>query len=103
MAKNNVEERLESIQERKEKLLKQERELKQKLKQRERKERTKRLVQTGAIFEKYFDCHSVEEAEQIARQFADYVKEKKVTKDDYILIKNRESDQTYESGQHQPV
>lgn len=41
-----------------------------------RKERTKRLIETGAIFEKYFDCHSVEEAEQIALQFGAMVKNK---------------------------
>ena len=39
-----------------------------------RKERTKRLIETGAIFEKYFECHSVEEAEQIANQFGEWIK-----------------------------
>lgn len=42
-----------------------------------RKERTKRLIETGAIFEKYFECHSVEEAEQIANQFGEWIKNKK--------------------------
>ncbi|MGR5992646.1 hypothetical protein ACT7C6_33040 [Bacillus paranthracis] len=35
------------------------------------------MIETGAIFEKYFDCHSVEEAEQIALQFGAMVKKTK--------------------------
>jgi hypothetical protein len=40
--------------------------IERRLKEKERKERTRRLIQVGAIFEKYFDIHSEEEAEQLA-------------------------------------
>ena len=36
------------------------------LKEKERKERTRRLIQIGAIFEKYFDIEGVDQAEKIA-------------------------------------
>lgn len=36
-------------------------------KQQERKERTRRLIQIGAIIEKYFDIHTVEEAEVLGQ------------------------------------
>ncbi|HLU20991.1 MAG TPA: hypothetical protein VKZ77_00745 [Bacillaceae bacterium] len=35
-------------------------------KEQERKERTRRLIQVGAIFEKYFNIVGIEEAEKIA-------------------------------------
>ncbi|WP_451541594.1 hypothetical protein, partial [Streptomyces sp. NPDC003631] len=36
------------------------------IQQKERKERTRRLIQVGAIFEKYFDIVGEEEAEKVA-------------------------------------
>ncbi len=36
-------------------------------KQQERKERTRRLIQMGAVIEKYFDIHTVEEAEALSQ------------------------------------
>lgn len=36
------------------------------IKQKERKERTRRLIQVGAIFEKYFDILGEDQAEKIA-------------------------------------
>ncbi len=35
-------------------------------KEKERKKRTRRLIQVGAIFEKYFEIEDVEEAEKMA-------------------------------------
>lgn len=43
----------------------------------ERKERTRRLIETGAIFEKYFEISSKEEALKIAKALSDLVKSKK--------------------------
>jgi hypothetical protein len=42
-------------------------------KEKERKERTRRLIQVGAIFEKYFEIQSEEEAEKIAKALQSYV------------------------------
>ncbi|MDQ0216865.1 hypothetical protein J2S13_003363 [Oikeobacillus pervagus] len=36
------------------------------MKEKERKERTRRLIQVGAIFEKYFEIEDVDQAEKIA-------------------------------------
>lgn len=41
----------------------------------ERKERTRRLIQYGAIFETYFTLTSLEEAEKVALRFSSEVKE----------------------------
>lgn len=40
--------------------------LEARLREKERKERTRRLIQVGAIFEKYFDIAGPDEAEKIA-------------------------------------
>lgn len=47
-----------------------------------RKERTRRLIQIGALAEKYFDLkhNSIEEVEEIFLQFSAYVKNKKLDK-----------------------
>jgi len=39
--------------------------------QKERKERTHRLIQVGAIFEKYLNITTVEQAEEIAKRIAE--------------------------------
>ena len=36
------------------------------MKEKERKERTRRLIQVGAIFEKYFEIEDIDQAEKIA-------------------------------------
>lgn len=45
--------------------------------QKERKARTKRLIEVGAIFEKYFDISSKEDAEIIAQKISGEVKRMK--------------------------
>lgn len=49
---------------------------------RKRKERTRRLIQKGALLEKYFDCDnlSIDETESLLKIFADYVNDKKPEK-----------------------
>ncbi|QIK52789.1 hypothetical protein G7058_11725 (plasmid) [Jeotgalibaca porci] len=48
----------------------------------ERKKRTRRLIQKGALLEKYFESEhlSVEETEELLKMFAEYVKGKKTPK-----------------------
>ena len=50
--------------------------------QKERKERTRRIIQKGALLENYFECEhlSVEETEELLKVFSDYVNEKKQEK-----------------------
>lgn len=44
-----------------------------------RKDRASRLIQTGALVEKYFDIHnlSIEEREKLFKMFADFIKANK--------------------------
>lgn len=50
--------------------------------QKERKERTRRLIQKGALLENYFECEhlSVKETEELLKVFSNYVNEKKQEK-----------------------
>ena len=50
--------------------------------QKERKERTRRLIQKGALLENYFECEhlSVKESEELLKVFSNYVNEKKQEK-----------------------
>ncbi|MBY0155452.1 hypothetical protein H0178_06570 [Cytobacillus firmus] len=52
------------------------------LSQRNRKKRTHRLIQIGALSEKYFDLYNsdIHEVEEIFSQFANYVKANKLDK-----------------------
>jgi len=61
----------------------------QNMNQKLRKERTRRLIQKGALVEKYFDMEnlSVEETEQVFKMVNAFVKEKK-----NIYLKNQSSD-----------
>ena len=47
------------------------------MKEKERKERTRRLIQVGAIFEKYFDISDVDQAEKIAFALKKHVENNK--------------------------
>ncbi|WP_139343269.1 hypothetical protein [Virgibacillus siamensis] len=51
-------------------------------KYKERKIRTRRLIQKGALLEKYFECEhlSVKDTEDLLQMFADYVNSKKLDK-----------------------
>lgn len=51
-------------------------------KYKERKIRTRRLIQKGALLEKYFECDhlSTEETEDLLQMFAGYVNKKKLDK-----------------------
>ena len=50
--------------------------------QKERKERTRKLIQKGALLENYFECEhlSVKETEELLKVFSNYVNEKKQEK-----------------------
>jgi len=50
--------------------------------QKERKERTRRLIQKGALLENYFECEqlSVAETEELLKMFSSYVNANKTIK-----------------------
>jgi hypothetical protein len=77
-----LEEKIKKHEEAKKELKKKQRQIKKEKEKREkekaRKLRTKRLIEIGALAEKYFDIqHGVEEAEVVFKQFADFVKKNK--------------------------
>lgn len=74
MVKKSEQEKLEEINKRMEQLKIQKQQIQAKLNQKERKERTRKLIQMGAVFEKWFELHSLEEAEDVARTFQQMVK-----------------------------
>ena len=47
------------------------------MKEKERKERTRRLIQVGAIFEKYFEIADIDQAEKIAFSLKKHVENNK--------------------------
>lgn len=79
MARPTDEERLERMSEKIEEIKARKQRLQAKIKERERKARTRRLIQVGALFEKYLmnkgeELHP-EQAEKIAFRSAQYIKE----------------------------
>lgn len=66
MARKTDEERLQDMEKKIEQMKAKKQQVASRVKEKERKERTRRLIQVGAIFEKYFDIEGEKEAEQIA-------------------------------------
>jgi len=60
---DNEEKRLQSIREKMAKMKKQEQSIINRDKERQRKERTRRLIQNGALAEKYLQCERIEPSE----------------------------------------
>lgn len=66
MAKKTDQERLQEIEEQMEKIKARKQQVESRMKEKERKIRTKRLIETGAIYESYFETESKEDAEKMA-------------------------------------
>lgn len=82
MARKSYEERLKELDEQLEQIRAKKQQVESRLKEKERKERTRRLIQVGAIFESNFGFEAKnpltqEKAEQIALGLSKYVKENK--------------------------
>jgi hypothetical protein len=77
LAKKSKEEQLEALEQKLEQIKARKQKIEAQLKEKERKERTRRLIQVGAIFEKYFDIQSIDEAEELAVKFSEVVKKSK--------------------------
>ncbi|QQE76756.1 hypothetical protein KDJ56_22050 (plasmid) [Brevibacillus composti] len=75
MARKSETERLQEIEQKIVQLRAQKQQIETRVKQKERKERTRKLIQIGAIFEKWCDIQSVEEAELVAKSISEKVKE----------------------------
>jgi hypothetical protein len=77
MSRKTDEERVKELEEKMEQLKARKQQIESRLKEKERKERTRRLIQVGAIFEKYFDIKDVDQAEKIAFAAQNFVKKNK--------------------------
>ena len=66
MARKTDGERLRELEEKMEQLKARKQQMESRMKEKERKERTRRLIQIGAIFEKYFEIEDVDQAEKVA-------------------------------------
>jgi hypothetical protein len=71
------EERLKELEAQIEKIKAKKQQIANRIKEKERKERTRRLIQIGAIFEKYFNIEDEKQAEKIAYGMKDTVKKHK--------------------------
>lgn len=77
MTRKTDNERLQELEEKMEKIRAQKQQMESRIKEKERKERTKRLIEIGAIFEHHFEIKSKEESEKIAWGFKHLVARKK--------------------------
>lgn len=66
MARKTDDERLQELEEKIAQIKAQKQQLASRIQTKERKERTRRLIQVGAIFEKYFDIVGEDQAEKVA-------------------------------------
>ncbi|MFT9601094.1 hypothetical protein [Mesobacillus sp.] len=89
MARKTDEERLQELEDKIKQIEEKKRLVKARLSQKERKARTKRLIEVGAVFEKYFGIEGPEEAEKVAR-----VLQKTVDKNRDRILKYPESEET---------
>jgi len=77
MARKTDEERLKELEEQMEQIKAKKQQLASRVQAKERKERTRRLIQVGAIFEQYFSIVGEDQAEKIAYGLKDLVEKKK--------------------------
>ena len=77
MARKTDVERLRELEEKMEQMKAKKQQVESRLKEKERKERTRRLIQVGAIFEKYFDIVGEDQAEKIAFGMKEIVEKNK--------------------------
>jgi hypothetical protein len=77
MTRKTDEERLKELEKKIEQIKVQKQQVESRLKEKQRKERTRRLIQVGAIFEKYFDISDVDQAEKIAFALKKHVENNK--------------------------
>lgn len=104
MAKKTDEERLKELEEKIEQARAKKQLIERRVRDKERRERTRRLIQVGAIFEKYFGIEGgEEEAEQIAWTFKDAVEKNKEKVRRIDIEKTKEQNQTVYKEQEEKL
>ncbi len=77
MTRKTDEERLKELEKKIEQIKVKKQQVESRMKEKERKERTRRLIQVGAIFEKYFEIADIDQAEKIAFSLKKHVENNK--------------------------
>lgn len=77
MTRKTDEDRLQELEDKMQRIKARKQQVESRIRQKERKERTRRLIQVGAIFEKYFNIEGEEQAEQVAYSLKNYVEKNK--------------------------
>ena len=100
MARKTDEERLQELETKMEQIKAQKQQLANRVQAKERKERTRRLIQVGAVFEQYFDIIGEDQAEKVAYGLKDVVKKKKETLMNIDVEKSKQKKEiVYEVGE----
>jgi hypothetical protein len=100
VARKTDSERLQELEEKMEQIKARKQQVASRIQQKERKERTRRLIQMGAIFEKYFDIVGEDQAEKVAYGMKDAVKKHKDKLLKIDVEKSKEQNQVvYEVGE----
>jgi hypothetical protein len=94
-------ERLQEIEQKIVQLRAQKQQLEARVKQKERKERTRRLIQIGAMFEKWWDVRTHEEAEWFIKKLEAQGLEPDKMKD--AVRKRRGQQPAAQEGNHSPM
>lgn len=104
MGRKTDEERLRELEEKMEQIKAKKQQIANRLKEKQRKERTRRLIQVGAIFEKYFDIEGEDQAEKIAFGMKETVKKHKEKLLRIDVQKSKEANQlVYEEPKEEMV
>ncbi|MED4534226.1 hypothetical protein ABET51_15720 [Metabacillus fastidiosus] len=100
MARKTEEERLRELDEQMEKIKARKQQLESRMREKERKARTKRLIEVGAIFEKYFDIVGEDQAEKIAYGMKELVEKHKVKLLDIDVERSKKANKViYQTGE----
>lgn len=108
MARKTDQERLEELERKIEEVREKKQQVASRIREKERKQRTRRLIQVGAIFEGYFEEEDSEllpeQAEQIALGLSKYVKENKEKFSSIDVEKSKEVDKiVYKEGEEKLI
>ncbi len=98
------EERLRELEEKMDQIKAKKQQVASRIQQKERKERTRRLIQVGAIFEKYFDIVGEDQAEKVAYGMKEAVEKHKAKLLNIDVEKSKEANKiVYEVQEEESI
>ncbi|MGG1685138.1 hypothetical protein [Pseudalkalibacillus sp. NRS-1564] len=104
MARKTDAERLQELEEKMEQIKAKKQQVASRIQAKERKERTRRLIQVGAIFEKYFDIVGEDQAEKVAYGMKDAVEKHKEKLMNIDVEKSKQEKKViHESGEEEVI